>query len=1194
MPNSVITKDDILNWNSKEEIANTLEKRGLKRTELGNENEIVMELDDDYFIAIIEATGEKNASDYNSKLTSTRKTQVVSTDDYEEFTFTSRRRAWDKHGQIKYKKWSITKDQFRNNTEVRTPLEKLKNIEYGSPNSINELYETKKIVKEFYNQFEEIRAELVNKVSGIPEGEGEKKQDYVQTIFDRLIFLHFIQEKKLLNYNQNYLEDNQEKIIEEGEDVYEEFYRPLFFNWLATDNEHPEHTLPYLNGGLFTKTDVERQFEEVRLGENKEETNQLFSKILDFLGDWNWHADERLDIVDPNRLSPELLGHIFEKTVNQKEMGAYYTPKEITHFMSKNTIQPYILDRINEKFDKNYEEIDELFKIPNDKEGKENDIVIGPIEDIKREEIEYLYFEVLNNIKVLDPAVGSGAFLLAAQEVLLAIYLSALEYFERLDKEKSWEITERIENMVKELEESSVKKSMHAKRRIILNNLYGVDLDKGATEICKLRLWLSIVADLEKGDNPHNVETLPNIDFNIRQGNSLIGFTEPLEKALDDNIEDNISQARYSQFTSDAIYKKYDEIVDKIKIYKEHERKGNREKAKKARQEAFKLLKKYREDPNKEILKQFHEVGIEDVDMDDIKEFSPFHWVLEFAEVYSEGGFDVIIGNPPWDKVKAERDDFFPRYDEIFRQRMPSEKDDKEEELKSDPEIKRKWEEYKNVTKSRSDYYKSKYEMQSASVYGQTLSGDKELSGLFFERIKQLGKESSMVSLILPGVIFTGGSKKPIRKYLMNDAELESLPVFQNKDIFEGLDATYRFGITTFRNSGETAELDTYYSRGNPSVLRDLRERSIKMTQDQLEQYSPEAYTFPFIKSEDELNLLNKITEEEPLYSKEGSWYFDPYSELHRSSDRDRFVEEEEKGDYPVRGGSNIYQFIHDERFVRDIEPPKFWSVYEDKDKDLSAHRRIREKKVKNLKKAIFDEFDGKGSQKGFVNNLLKEERGKKLKVEDALLDSTDYRIVFRHVTNSICENTMIASVIPPEDVCHNALETVKLFEEAPSEEDLQNYPMHSAYERIFSEEELFAALGIVNSLPFDFLVKTKVEENMVMYKIKESQVPKLSSGDDYFEFIWKRAAKLNCYGERYEEMRERLGIEAVIDENKRRELRAEIDAAAMKSYNLGREKAEFLIENFPRIPNPRIKDEDYFGMVLEKYDKLAEEGPMP
>jgi len=155
---------------------------------------------------------------------------------------------------------------------------------------------------------------------------------------------------------------------------------------------------------------------------------------------------------------------------------------------------------------------------------------------------------------------------------------------------------------------------------------------------------------------------------------------------------------------------------------------------------------------------------------------------------------------------------------------------------------------------------------------------------------------------------------------------------------------------------------------------------------------------------------------------------------------------------------------------------------------------------------------------------------------------------------------------------------------------DLSEKPLYEVYERVFSDEELFVALGLLNSIPFDFLMRTKIDSTVVMYKFKESQVPRLTEGDDYFEYIWTRAARLNCYGDEFEEMRERLDVEPATTESERREIQAEIDAAAFHAYGLDQEETEFVLDDFHRVENPRVMDDAYFEMVKEKYDELRRE----
>lgn len=1206
MVSAQITASDIENWNSLEDIAASFEKRGLKALpDISDENRLVLELAEGEFIELVHAAAGKSATDYRPESVS-RHTNLVATDEYETFTFVTRVRDWDTHGRIKYQQFSFEKDQFRHDRgEKQTVLQKLNEIEYGKSAAVyDDLYDTRKIVTEFYEQFESLRTDLVQEVDGIPEGRGDAKQRYMQVLLDRMIFLYFIQEKNLLDYNGEYLHSHHERIVGEGNDVYADFYERLFFDLLAEGKNDPEFgKLPYLNGGLFSKNPIEEEFEDAKLGASTEETNELFGRILDFLSDWNWNVDERLDIVDPKNLSPAVLGHIFEQTVNQKEMGAYYTPEEITGFMARRTIHPYLLDQLNEREGTEYESIDDVFSLSaaSAASGEGEAIADGGVVahevdagTIEQDHVETLYFDVLKEIRVLDPAVGSGAFLLAAQEVLLDVYLQCIEYFTAQAETEPWELTSRIKDELDVIDDSKGSETLYAKREIILNNLYGVDIDEGAVEICKLRLWLSMVADIE--DEPGEVEPLPNIDFNIRQGNSLIGFTELIEV----NQDGDTRLSNYGGGADESVQEKYESIIEAIENHREAKTGSE---AAKWRTEAERRLSDYRNDLNEKVLQDFRDAGMDGITQKDVDDHSPFHWVLEFARVYADGGFDIIIGNPPWDVVAPNRDDYFTKFDEVFRTRGPSDKDQKQDELLGTPSIAEGWDEYQEEMKTRATYFNknSQYELQDPQIEGSSVGNENDLSMLFQERVFKLASDDSYVAQILPGTVFVGAAGKDLRTNLLNETTVESLVLYENKGIFPEIDNRYKFGISVFKNSGKTEELKSIYRKGDLGALLDIDDTSVTVPREVLTKYSPKAGILPLVDSQAQVDLLSTIIDHPPLGDRSQGWYINPYSELHRNGDRDRYVESEEEGDYPVYGGSNIYKYTYTPDFIDDIEPPTLWSVDEERDPDKSAKRRVREKSFRSrdpemgLKKAIYNEFDGTGSQKGFVNDLLERERGEPLSLDDVLLDCSEYRLVFRNIAQPTDERTFICSAIPKGRVCHHAVNTIRPYTFDINRENLSDSPLHSVYERVFSDQELFVALGLLNSIPFDYLMRRKIDKNLVMYKLVESQVPRLTDGDSWFHYISERAAHLNCYGDAFGEMRERLGgIEPATDEDERQRLQAEIDAAAFHAYGLDRRDTEFMLDDFHRVRDPRIMTEEYFDLVFEKYDELAETGPHP
>jgi hypothetical protein len=769
----------------------------------------------------------------------------------------------------------------------------------------------------------------------------------------------------------------------------------------------------------------------------------------------------------------------------------------------------------------------------------------------------------VDEFRTVDPGCGSGHFLTS--------------------------VLEEIVNIRKSLyaQNESYPDEYRLKKTTVLNNIYGVDMMGPAVEIAKLRCWLSVISELETENVDDLAEAdalaLPNIAFNLREGNSLIGYTGFPEMNGDD-------QYRLGSFSEDTVRDRYQDIIDEIE---KHEQAIDSETAEMYRRNAFEKLRKAREELIDDIHGDFLEAGIDDITPEMVNEMEPFNWVLEFAEVYADGGFDVVVGNPPWDVLAPNRDEFFSRYDAQFRGKSPDEKESKQEELLQDEEIRKEWEEYKRNFQRRADYFRHSdaYELQEPRIDGKIVPNNQnDLSALFLERVFSIARPDGYVSQVLPGNIFNGSNSKDVRLHMIDEAELKSIVGFVNNGIFPEIASKYQFGVVVLKNSGKTESIRGIFQQDSLDVLEDFTNNCFTIPRHVLSDYSPEARIFPQLTSEEEVGVLDSILKHKPLGRDDGDWFVDPYRELDKYKDGDRYVEDKSKADYPVLGGRNIYQFVYDWGFLDYLEPPELWSVEEDENPELSAKRRMREKGKSRLKTAIYDEFGGTGSQKAFVDNLLDEERGEGLKLDDVLLDCTDYRIVLRNIARSTDERTLIASIIPPGVVCHHAISTVRNYGISPNQEDLSKPNLRDVYEPIFTDEQMLYCLGILNSIPFDFLMRTKVDSNIVQYKLEESQVPRLSHTDDNFKIVSDSAARLNCFGEEFEEMRNRLGgIEPVTDIDKRREVQAELDAAAFHAYGLDYDQTEFVLEDFHRVQSPRLMNEAYFEMVLEKYEELAE-----
>lgn len=817
------------------------------------------------------------------------------------------------------------------------------------------------------------------------EADGDDTRLFSVELMNRLIFIKFLEDKRIVR------PDLLRTILDTYEDgvypqtMYKSFFDPLFYDVMnVKSDERESHVndielyseIPYLNGGLFrpelsADSDVDERGFNVR--------DSVLESIIELLERYQFSVDG-----GPADIDPSILGSVFEKTINylttdpgdqNADLGAYYTPKEITRFSAEQTVRPALKDRFSKilvedrgwpeaeinQYDTLYELIDGL--------APSTDLITTLLDDV-------------DDLYVLDPSMGSGHFLTSVVEEITTIRMEL------------WAM----------LEESPPRHRV--KKTTVQNNIYGVDIMEPAVEIGKLRLWLSIVSELEAEDvDELSTErlALPNIAFNVRQGNSLIGYV-----GFPEETDDGLST--FERWTEDSVRSRYEDVIEEIELHEQYN--AFPEKAEKHRQSALALLREYREELDEDILADFRDI-VDGVTDDDLEKYTPFHWVLEFAEVYGDGGFDVVVGNPPWDRLRPTRDEFFGRYDEEFPALLPDEKDTRQTELLESDVISDGWEKYQHEIEVVTEYFhnSNEYTKQTPKIDGKTQGTENDLSALFLERIFQLATEGGYVAQVLPGAIFSGASTKDLRVHLMNETDVDSIVTFENRGIFSNIEDKYKFGVVTFKNEGSTGDLRGIFHQKSVDILRRLDDVALNIPTEVLLGYSPEARVFPHLESQRQVELLRTYIKHKPVGEQTADgWYCTPYAELHRTSDSDRFVEDPVEGDYPVYGGSNIYQFSYDPTFF-DIDSPEFWSIDEDKNPDVSAKRRIREKNHRKLKRAIYDEFDGTGSQKSFVNSLLEEHRGDPLLEDDVKLDCSEYRIVYRDIADRMNERTLICCV---------------------------------------------------------------------------------------------------------------------------------------------------------------------------------------
>ena len=437
-------------------------------------------------------------------------------------------------------------------------------------------------------------------------------RDYIKKMMGRIVFLYFLQSKGWLAGNLHYMHDLFYDASDEVKGNFlDKVLEPMFFGLLNTKLEDRSSAplvngvgvkyipnadkIPYLNGGLFQQEKIDEVDSCFPAG--------MFQSLFDFFDSYNFTIDEN----DPNDaevgVDPEMLGKIFENLLeDNKDKGAFYTPKEIVRYMCQESLTAYLQTGIEDA------EV---------KEHIANFVKTNDVEELggASSELAMSIDRKLIDVKICDPAIGSGAFPMGLLRELYACRKS-IEIFEE-------------------------DNAADIKRHIIQNNIYGVDIEKGAVDIARLRFWLALIID-EKEPMP-----LPNLDFKIMQGNSLLESYKGVDL---DVTSKKLKTGKDTKKTRGVLSLGFEEtdvqktIQDLVKSYfsiTDHTLRAQR------RQQIDKYVKDY----IKVCAEGNHEVQ-DAVDELEIPNDQFFLWHTYFADVFEQGGFDIVIGNPPYNEVR--------------------------------------------------------------------------------------------------------------------------------------------------------------------------------------------------------------------------------------------------------------------------------------------------------------------------------------------------------------------------------------------------------------------------------------------------------------------------------------------------------------------------------------------------------------
>ncbi|MBY5672286.1 site-specific DNA-methyltransferase (adenine-specific) [Rhizobium leguminosarum] len=614
----------------------------------------------------------------------------------------------------------------------------------GTTLRMRDAFDRERITKRFYEAFKEQHDSFLGFIEGLASA--TDRQWYASLMLNRLMFVYFIQKKAFLDSDINYLKNRLTSVrATKGTDQFHSFYRAfllkLFHGGLAIPKDARDEdtarllgNIPYLNGGLFEPHALEADGNAIAIAD------AAFEGVFNFFDQYEWTLDTRaIERADGREINPDVLGHIFEKYINQKQMGAYYTKEDITDYITKNTVLPWLFqnavahDRVafeaggalwrmlSENPDTYiYKEVKHGAELPlpeniaagiadvaqrgdwnkaasaehglpteiwrevvarreryESTKAKAAEGEISSIEDLitlnldirqfARDAIQYAespdlvraFWKGISAIKVLDPACGSGAFLFAALNILYDLYDACLERMEQFVESAATDSGPRqlysdFRTVLDQIDRHP-NRAYFIYKSIILDNLYGVDIMDEAVEICKLRLFLKLASQLERADQ---IEPLPDIDFNIRAGNSLIGYASMADvrratAASGFDFDDRAGKIEAAAQDLDAAFRLFREQQTALHgvIGVDHKANLRTRLAALEKQLDHFLATDYGVDNGNHLAAA---ASFEKWKAN----HKPFHWLIEFYGIIRAGGFDVLVGNPPYievSKVKSYR-----------------------------------------------------------------------------------------------------------------------------------------------------------------------------------------------------------------------------------------------------------------------------------------------------------------------------------------------------------------------------------------------------------------------------------------------------------------------------------------------------------------------------------------------------------
>jgi hypothetical protein len=1012
----------------------------------------------------------------------------------------------------------------------------------------------------------------------------------------------------IMGYNGGLFDDEQEKFLGKQQLRNDFLSRALYLMaYVEPYDSDPdkEYPIPY------------RNLEVRHLGE-------MYENILEFnvtLAD----ADrirrrtkkgiESLLASETNRQKSDSLikkGDVYfgESALERKQTGSYYTPESLVRFLNGKTVIQPLMDR----FAQEYRERFDLF-IREAQEGHDMAVRRGAAQSAIAL-VERYVKEVVLIFKLCDPGMGSGHFLVNAADQTTDLIVSLLA-----------EIPD-----VEGMSSTTTCEPNHWRRLITRHCLYGVDLNPLAVHLAKLSLWLNCFARDHK---------LTFLDHHLRCGNSLIGIRsleqlrripERSKDAKKKNKNDKQGELPMPEALTEAFQKAAQDMMSITQIA-EDDTDRQKDIHEEARHDRIKPLmplanlfttylmdRAVQPDEYHDLFRRLAQseapTSIAEMELDDkVKVLAVrhhfFHWPLEFPDVFAgeEGGFDANVGNPPWDILKPNSQEFFSAYDPQFRTYKKQEANRVVEHLMSDhPPILRKWKAYNKAFEQQSEY------VRQPSAYRALGKGDINTYKLFLERFFALLKAGGRLGIVTPSGLYTDQGCQPLRELFFNESRIVGLYGFENRwpTVFIAVDGRFKFILFCTEKGNMTDAFHCAFMEHDPERLPIIDAGALEMKIEHVHKFSPDTLSIMEFKSQRDIDIAAKIYGDRPLLGevREDSWNVKFTTEFHMTNDSHLFVT---RDDLVNMGALEItgHRWLTSNTTLPDKESL-----------EMLGYDEIRQMAERGDIDLFLPLWEGKhiwilSDEMMLPSNWLRHG-------DVSNVRSTSFsKVVYRALAASTNERTLIGTVIPAGNPVGHSMNA------CPIDPD---------------SNMIIAAL--LTSLTLDWLIRCKVTTNLTMFYLYQLPVPmkenyskgkifqsliartaRLISTSAIYRELWSSVfyeeycnsnfwcptigTKSDSYGPQHEQsIRHRLAEEAVKltpewtpacgvhdrtpdrrDTGDRAQLRAEIDAYVAHLYGLTRDEFAYILDTFPVL---KRKEQQAFGefmskrKCLEEYDRIG------